>query len=140
LRLRFRLLLYLRFFRSLLWEFRWPLGVFVTLVVAGGVVIHRFYRHETVSLSRAIYAVFLMVFSNSSLDYPDEWYLQPLFYLVPIIGLGAVADSVVRLAFLIFTRKQRLPEWQHMVASLYRDHVVVVGVGKVGYRVIDVLV
>jgi voltage-gated potassium channel len=56
------------------------------------------------------------------------------------VGLGAVADSVVRLAYLIFTRKQRLPEWQRMVASLYRNHVVVVGVGTVGYRVVQGLV
>jgi Trk K+ transport system NAD-binding subunit len=81
-----------------------------------------------------------MVFGESGLQLPDEWYLQPLFYLVPIIGLGAVADSVVRLAYLMFTQKQRLPEWQRMVASLYRDHVVVVGVGKVGYRVVEGLV
>jgi len=47
-----------------------------------------------------------------------------------------VADSVIRLAYLMFTQKQKLPEWQRMVASLYRNHVVVVGVGKVGYQVI----
>ena len=59
---------------------------------------------------------------------------------MPVVGLGALADSVVRLAYLMFTQKQRLPEWQRMVASLYRNHVVVVGVGKVGYRVIQGLV
>ena len=80
-----------------------------------------------------------MVFLESSLDFPDEWYLQPLFYLFPIVGLGAVADSVIRLAFLMFTRKQNQPEWNRMLASLCRNHVVVVGVGRVGYQVIKEL-
>ena len=77
-----------------------------------------------------------MIFLESSLDFPDEWYLQPLFFLFPVVGLGAIADSVVRLAFLIFTRKQNLPEWNRMLASLCRNHFVVIGVGKVGYQVI----
>src|SRR3954469_701632 len=129
-------LIYLRFTRFLIWEFRWPLGVFATLVFGGGLLLNLGYHHEYVSYPKACYVVFLMVFLESGLDFPDEWYLQPFFFLLPIIGLGAVADSVVRLAYLMFTKKQQLPEWQRMVASLYRDHVVVVGLGKVGYQII----
>jgi Trk K+ transport system NAD-binding subunit len=132
--------LYLRFARYLLWEFRWPLGVFATLVLGGGLIIHLFYHREYVAYLRACYSVFLLIFLESSLDFPDEWYLQPLFFLLPIVGLGAVADSVVRLAFLVFTKKQQLPEWQRMVASLYRNHIVVVGLGKVGYQIIKGLI
>jgi Trk K+ transport system NAD-binding subunit len=127
---------YFRFVGYLLWEFRWPLGVFATLVYGGGLILNLFYHREYVSFARACYAVFLMVFLESGLDFPDEWYLQPLFFLVPIIGLGALADSVVRLAYLMFTKKQQLPEWQRMVASLYRNHVIVVGAGKVGFQII----
>src|SRR3954470_24433890 len=127
---------YLRFVRYLLWEFRWSLGVFATLVLGGGLLLHLGYHREIVGYPKACYSVFLMIFLESGLDFPDEWYLQPFFFLLPIIGLGAVADSVVRLAFLMFTQKQKLPEWHRMVASLYRNHVVVVGVGKVGYQVI----
>jgi voltage-gated potassium channel len=131
-----RLSMYLRFMRYVLWEFRWPLTVFVTLVVGGGFILHRCYNHGELSFARACHAVFLMIFLESSLDFPDEWYLQPLFFLFPVLGLGAIADSVIRLAFLIFTRKQNLPEWNRMLASLCRNHFVVIGVGKVGYQVI----
>src|SRR3954447_24343805 len=128
--------IYIRYIGYLLWEFRLPLSVFAGLVFFGGLALHHLYRHEHVPFPKACYAVFLMIFLESGLDFPDEWYLQPLFFLLPIVGLGAVADSVVRLAFLMFTKKQQLPEWQRMVASLYRNHVVVVGVGKVGYQII----
>lgn len=126
----------IRFVLYLLWEFRWPLTVFATLVVGGGLLLHLFYGKEHVAFGRACYSVFMMIFLESGLDFPDEWYLQPFFFLVPIAGLGALADSVVRLAYLIFTKKQRLPEWQRIMASLYRKHVVVVGVWRVGLQVI----
>ena len=131
-----RFLMYLRFARYLLWEFRWPLSIFTSLVLLGGLVLHLFYDHGRLPLAHACHAVFLMIFLESSLDFPTEWYLQPLFFLLPVVGLGAVADSVVRLAFLVFTRKQNLPEWNRMLASLCRNHFVVIGVGKVGYQVI----
>ncbi len=134
-----RFLIYLRFARFLLWEFRWPLVVFTALVLFGGLILHRFYDDGKLPFAHACHAVFLMIFLESSLAFPNEWYLQPLFFLLPIIGLGAVADSVVRLAYLVFTRKQNLPEWNRMLASLCRNHFVVIGVGKVGYQVIKQL-
>jgi Trk K+ transport system NAD-binding subunit len=134
-----RYLIYLRFARYLLWEFRWSLGVFTVLVLGGGWILHRFYNDGALSFARACHAVFLLIFLESSLEFPNEWYLQPLFFLLPIIGLGAIADSVVRLAYLLFTRKQNLPEWNRMLASLCRNHFIVIGVGKVGYQVIKQL-
>jgi voltage-gated potassium channel len=128
--------IFARYARYLLWEFRWPLAVFSALVLAGGLVLKRTYDIRPLSYPEACYGVFQMIFMESGLDFPHEWYLQPFFFLLPLVGLGAVADSVVRLAYLVFTQKQKLPEWHAMVASLYRDHVVVVGAGKVGNQII----
>ena len=134
-----RFSIYLRFVHYLIWGFRWPLGVFVTLVLGGGTTLWLCYHHEPLSFSRACHAVFLMIFLESSIDFPDEWYLQPLFFALPLIGLGAFADSLIRLAFLVFSRKQNQPEWNRMLASLCRGHMVVVGIGRVGYQVIKEL-
>lgn len=127
----------MRFWRYLAWEFRWSLGVFTTLVLVGGGLLSAFYasNEETFDYVEACYQVFLLIFLQPQAHFPNEWYLRPLFFLLPIIGLGAVADSVVRLAYLVFAKKSNLPEWQRMVASLYRDHVIVLGLGKVGYRI-----
>ena len=51
-----RLRIYLRFVRYLLWEFRWPLGVFASLVVGGGAILWRFYGHEPLTFARACHA------------------------------------------------------------------------------------
>ncbi len=127
-----------RYILYLLWEFRWSLGVFWSLVLVGGGILRLMYHHDhrVLGYGEACYAIFMLIFLESYLSFPDEWYLQPLFFLLPVVGLGAVADSLVRLAFLTFSKKQNLPEWHRMVASLYRNHIVVVGVGKVGYEII----
>jgi Trk K+ transport system NAD-binding subunit len=136
-----QLRIHLRFARYLLWEFRRPLGTFAALVLVGGLALHKFYHIKgDLSYVEACYNVFLMLFFQAQLGLPAEWYLQPLFFLLPILGLWALADSVVRAGYLIFAQKRNLPEWQRMVASLYRNHIIVVGVGRVGYRIIKALV
>lgn len=125
-----------RYVRFLLHEFRWPLGVFLTLVLGGGLVLKVLYRTTPLGYAKACHAVFMMVFGEQTLAFPAEWYLQPLFFLIPVVGLAAIADSVVRLGYLIVTSKRKLQEWQIMRVSLMKDHVVVVGLGKVGYRVV----
>src|SRR2546422_1193911 len=128
-----------RFGRFLLHEFRWPLGVLGGLVLAGGLLLKLAYHADSaapLTYPSACYELFAMLFFQQKLEFPAQWYLQPLFFVVPLVGLGAIADSLVRLGFLIVTRKQKLQEWQIMRASMMRDHIVVVGAGKVGYRIV----
>ena len=131
---------HVRFTLRLLWDFRWSLLVFWGLVFGGGWGLMVYYHQKPLDFFEASYATFLIIFLQPNLEFPKEWYLRPFFFLLPIIGLGAVADSLVRLGFYFFARKQNLPEWHRMVASSYRNHMVVVGTGKVGYHIIKGLV
>jgi Trk K+ transport system NAD-binding subunit len=128
-----------RFARFLVREFRWPLGVFLGIVLGGGLLIHLTYTRARLDYVESCYAVFLLIFMQPELPFPEQGLLRVLFFVIPIIGLGAVADSIVRLGYFIFSRKQQLQEWQIMEASAMRDHQVVVGVGKVGYRILKEL-
>jgi hypothetical protein len=133
---RLRFATWWRYARFLAREFRWPLGVFLAIVLGGGLLVHLRYTAERLDYAEACYGVFLLVFMQPELKFPEEAYLRPLWFLIPAIGLGAVADSVVRLGYFIFSRKQHLQEWQIMEASAMRDHTIVIGVGKVGYRIL----
>lgn len=118
--------------RYILREFRWPLAVLAALVLLGGLV---FSRSLGLPYGKACYGAFLLIFVQPSMEFPRQWYVQVLFYLIPVVGLGAVADSVVRLGYLIFSSKRKLQEWWIMEASTYRNHVVLCGLGRVGYRI-----
>jgi len=136
---RFRLATWGKYARFLAREFRWPVLVFLAIVLGGGLLVHLTYSagpggHP--DFAQSCYGVFLLVFMQPELRFPDQAYLRPLWFLIPIIGLGAVADSVVRLGYFVFSRKQHLQEWQIMEASALRNHTVVIGIGKVGYRIL----
>jgi Trk K+ transport system NAD-binding subunit len=136
-----RVQIYTRFALHLLKQFRWALAVFSGLVLGGGLVLFLVRGGEDLPYTKACFEVFLLIFLQVDVDdFPRQWWLQPAFFLVPIVGLGAVADSIARLSFLVFAQKNKLPAWQRMVASMYRNHIIVVGAGKVGIRVIKGLV
>jgi Trk K+ transport system NAD-binding subunit len=122
--------------RYIIREFRWPLVVVAALVTLGGAL---FSRTMDLPYGKACFGVFMLIFVQPSLEFPDHWYDQTLFFLIPILGLGAVADSVVRLGYLIFSSKRKLQEWWIMEASTYRNHIVLCGLGRVGYRIVEEL-
>src|SRR6202011_5071682 len=47
---------------------------------------------------------------------------------------------VVRLALLMVSKRQGEKEWMRVMASTYRDHIVLCGLGHLGYRVLEQLV
>jgi voltage-gated potassium channel len=130
----------LRDIRVLLQESRGPLILFVTLVVGGALVLRFFYTFpgtdQHPGLSESLYAMFGLIFFNPTLEFPGEWYLQILFFVIPIVGLVAVADGILRFGVALVSKSDRAQKWQVAMASTYKDHVIVCGVGKVGYRVI----
>ena len=101
-----------------------------------GVIVERFYHDEPLNYPQACYAVFARIFFESTISFPTAWYLELLFLTFAIVGLAAIAGLLVRLGYLAFTTKQKVQEWQIMQAAVMRDHIVVIGVGKVGYRII----
>jgi voltage-gated potassium channel len=118
-------------------EFRWPLVVFAGLVLLAGAL---FSRTMDIPFGKACFGVYMLIFVQPNLEWPEhQWYNQVLFFIIPIVGLGAVADSVVRLGYLIFARKRKLQEWWIMEASICRNHIVLCGLGRVGYRIAEEL-
>ena len=123
--------------RYMLREFRWPLLVFATLVLGGGAL---FSWTMNKPYGEACFGAYMLIFVQPNLEFPKhQWYNQALFFIMPIIGLGAIADSVVRLGYLIFSRKRNLQEWWIMEASTMRNHIVLCGLGRVGYRIVQQL-
>jgi len=112
------------------------------IILVGGALIFRFFytspdtaKHPT--FGEALYATFAMVFLEfeTVLKYPDEWYLQILFFAIPILGLAAIADGVIRFSTALTNKQARGQKWQVAMASAYSEHVIICGLGKVGFRV-----
>ena len=121
-------------------ESRAALTTFLALVGGGALLFYWLYTDpetgQPISLAQAIYAAFAMVFFQAPLAFPEQGLLQLLYFILPIVGLIAVADGIIRFGVALTNKQERGQKWQVAVASTYNQHVIVCGVGKVGFRVI----
>ncbi len=132
-------------------ESRVSLLLFVAILVGGAILFYHAYEdpsHEGASavpsdegdrsldFGEALYGAFSLIFFGGYLSFPKDWYLRVLYYLIPIVGLAVLVDGVLRFGVALVSKRDRGQKWQVAMASTYDNHVIVCGVGRVGYRVI----
>ncbi len=129
----------LRDMRVLFRESRISFFLFVVIVIGGALLFHFFYTNPDTGqhprFSEALYATFALIFFETVLTFPEQWYLQALFFVIPILGLAAIADGVLHFGAALINKQTRGEKWQVAMASTYNNHVIVCGIGKLGYRV-----
>ena len=129
--------------RVLVRQFRVSLFAFTILLGGGTLALRFFYVYpetgQRLTWAEALHATFTLMFMEHVVPLPRAPAVQFLFYVVPIIGLAVAADGVLRFGVALFNRRERKEAWQVAIASTYRDHIVVCGLGKVGYRVVKEL-
>ena len=126
----------------LLRDFRVPLFLFAALIIGGGMAYFSLARQAGESIcspAEAIYLVLTMVFLQGGGSFPEAWYLQIFFFVMPVVGIGILAQGLTEFGVLLFNRKQRSKEWEMAVASTFNSHIVLVGLGHLGYRVVTQL-
>jgi voltage-gated potassium channel len=125
--------------RVLLQETRNSMILFVAVVLGSALILRLLYTYPGTGrhpgLGEAVYATLSLVFLNAVLPYPSQWYLQVLFLAVPLLGLAAGADSVLNLGSALMNKQGRAQKWQVAMASTFSNHIIVCGMGKVGFRV-----
>lgn len=130
-----------RLLRIILREFRLSLSVLIIVTTISTVLIHYYYpRTEPVTWGESLYHTLTAIEASPVLAYPASSKLQWLFLLLPVFGVLLLADTIARLGSLIFQRRSQNKEWQILMASTYSNHVIVCGLGHVGYRVVNHLI
>lgn len=123
----------------LLREFSTPLFLFIALIAISGWLLTILSKNTSTpvsSLAEGIYATLSLTFLQPTTDFPEQWYLQAFFFLLPLFGVGLLAQGLADFGILFFNRRARGKEWQMAVASTMNNHIVLVGLGHLGYRVI----
>jgi Trk K+ transport system NAD-binding subunit len=128
---------------ALLREFRRTLVILLGLLVLG-TVLFAITPSSAVgggrpSLVQSLYAAWIAL-TGEPFETPDVWWIAAVQGLYPLFGFLVVGEGLVRFAFLMVSRRRGEKEWMKVKASTYRDHVVLCGVGHLGYRVLQQLV
>lgn len=127
----------------LLRQFAWPLLIFALVIIGGGLLYYLLAQRagEPVDTpAEAVYLVLGLAFFQSSGDFPHIWYLQIFYFAMPVLGLGILAAGLADFSTLLFNRRARRKEWEMAVASTFSRHLVLIGLGHLGFRVMQTLV
>src|SRR6266498_1152283 len=122
----------------LLNEFKAPLILFTVAVIGGGFLyaaIGDIVGEPVQSPSEAIYIVLTAAFLQPLGNFPKHFSLQVFHFLMPVIGIVILAQGLADFGGLLFNRRARSKEWEMAVASTLNKHIVLVGLGHLGYRI-----
>jgi Trk K+ transport system NAD-binding subunit len=127
-----------------LWrEFRVPLIVFLVAILGGGWLYGELWaqagydRKPFVDLPYLMAA--LMIVSSPD-NLPADAQLVAFWYLMPLIGAYIAARGITDFFKLFLRPHEHRNAWEEAVASTYQNHVIILGVGHLGTRVVRALV
>ncbi len=122
----------------LLRQFWGELLAFALAVVGGGLLYYllalQAREPHPASLVESIFLVMSMIFFQANTEFPAAWYLGAFFFVMPVIGLAILSQGVADFGVLLFNRRARGEAWQVAVAETYSNHIVIVGLGHLGFR------
>src|SRR3954466_2703473 len=124
----------------LLLESRVSLLLFLVIWIGSAIVFafdfHAPGQRMGVSWGEGLWRSFTLIFFGPQGDYPETILLRILYFIVPIAGLLIIVDGLLRFGIAFFDKQVRGQKWQVAVASTYEHHIIVCGLGKVGYRTV----
>jgi voltage-gated potassium channel len=125
---------------TLLNEFKGTLIALLVAVLLGGTLYaltpHKEFDGNPPPMLDCFLGAWLALFAQPIFTPPATWYLAILVGVYPLLGFGLIGEGIVRLAMLLVSRKHSEKEWMNVKASTYRNHVVLCGLGHLGYRIL----
>lgn len=130
--------------RALIWTFRWTLALAIAAVMLGGFLFSITPHPRSLGGAKpdtlmSLYGAWSALYGQALFSPPEAWYLEVLHGLYPLIGFVLLGEGVVRFALLMTSRRRGEREWMSVMASTFRDHVVLCGLGHLGSRILELL-
>jgi Trk K+ transport system NAD-binding subunit len=124
-------------------ESRWKLIAFFVLALLTALYLAWYYPigdSRPATINEAFYEALKLLTFQSELPFPNgDWLGVMIFFSVPLIGLALIFQSVLNFGKLLLDKSERPEKWQIALASTYRNHIIVCGLGRVGFRVAEQL-
>jgi len=127
------------FFRVVFAHVRIRLLIMVLILSVSGWLFVTLEPEKQHSFPQAVYYSWCLVFGEPPEEFPRSRVLQALFFLLPVLGLTVIIEAIVDLAFTLRDRKRSERSWCTMMALSLSNHVVLVGLGKLGFRTYGLL-
>ena len=123
---------------ALMTEFSRSILAFLCVTIIGGFIYGELHQNSgrlPIPFIDRPYVMVQLMILETPYDVPKEWYLVIFWYALPLIFIFIVGSGVADFVRLFFNREGR-NQWKEAIVETYRNHVIVLGAGHVGLRVI----
>jgi voltage-gated potassium channel len=127
------------FARVVFRHFRIRFFIMAAVLLGGAILFLVFEPEKKHSFFHALYFTWSLIFNQTPEAFPDSVVLRIMFFAMPVIGLTIIIEAIVDFSLTLRDRKRFERSWCTMLASSYSNHIVLVGFGKLGYRVFSLL-
>ncbi len=132
----------LRYFGFALRNLRWPLAQF-TAAWALGTVVERGWGAPLGGLApswdAAAYTAFMLLLGELNAELPADPAGQLILYLFPLLGVIIMAEGLVKVGLTVFRKAENAGVWMEILANATSGHIILVGLGQVGFRTLEQL-
>lgn len=108
--------------------------------LAFGAVAFRMFHRPLLSWGEGLYATYCLLFSEHLYPWPDHPVLQALYVVLPVLGLAVILDAIVRYSVFLTRLDPTRREWLVAFTAQLENHVILCGLGRGGFRVLQELV
>jgi voltage-gated potassium channel len=128
----------------LLVEFKATLLLVAATLLIGSLLFHFFYVDPN-SGSRPDYAESMYrTFVLMSMNFPDSFPRHPVLrswcFAVPFLSFLIVSEAIVRLAVLLSSKASSGRRWIKAMVAVYENHIILCGIGRLGFSILRELV
>lgn len=115
-------------------------ALLAALLVVGGLSLQwRGDPGQHLDFVAACYQVYTQLFFEHSSGLPEDWILRVMYFTVPIVGALVLAEGVLKIGTSLMDFNNHRMAWVRIMADTYRDHILLIGLGHVGFRVLGEL-
>lgn len=94
---------------------------------------------ELPDFQSTLYSVYRQLFFEPVDSLPSRPFGRAIVWLTPLVGVALVARGLVKVGSAVFEREARRELWDAIMTDQMRGHIVICGLGHVGYRVAEEL-
>ncbi len=87
-----------------------------------------------------IYAAWGLIFGQTPPgNLPTSFLGRAMLFLVPILGLTVIVEAIAEIGSMVRDRRAHEHSWCTIMSRSMQDHIIIVGLGKLGYRTFRIL-
>ncbi len=117
-----------------------PVTALLLVLTSGALYLQWFYLPPLCNcrpdIAVALFETLKLLIFQTDLELPPDRVGRILFFLIPLLGLFFLLQSAVDVGRLLVDKRSRPERWQEALAATYRGHMIVCGLGRVGYRAV----